>query len=90
MKRYFIQVMGSVQGVGFRYFVSYTAKLYNITGWVRNCDDGSVEIEAQGHNEILDKFIKKLKIGNRFAEVENINITPLPLDDKESSFRVKY
>lgn len=90
MKRYFIQIFGAVQGVGFRYYVNYTARIYNITGWVKNCDDGSVEIEAQGHSEILNKFIEKLKIGNRFSEVEEIKVINLPLVDTEFSFTVKF
>ena len=41
-------VAGLVQGVGFRYFTVMTAGKLGLGGWVRNCYDGSVEVEAQG------------------------------------------
>lgn len=37
---------GRVQGVGFRYHANYAAQQLGITGWVRNCYDGSVEAQA--------------------------------------------
>ena len=37
---------GTVQGVGFRYKACYSAKNRGVTGWVRNCSDGTVEMEA--------------------------------------------
>jgi len=39
---------GTVQGVGFRYKACYSAKNRGVTGWVRNCSDGTVEMEAEG------------------------------------------
>ena len=38
---------GRVQGVGFRYHSTYKAENLGLTGWVRNCYDGSVEMEVQ-------------------------------------------
>lgn len=90
MNRYFIQVYGRVQGVGFRYFVQYAATVFKITGWVKNCDDGSVQIEAQGTEEATDNFLIKIKKGNQFIRVDDINYREIQLVDKENSFRVKY
>ena len=46
---------GRVQGVGFRYHSTYKAENLGLTGWVRNCYDGSVEMEVQGDpNKIND------------------------------------
>ena len=42
------RVRGRVQGVGFRYFVEHSAKGLGVSGWVRNVDDGSVEVYALG------------------------------------------
>lgn len=39
---------GSVQGVGFRYRAQYAAQLLDLTGWVENNWDGTVDLEAQG------------------------------------------
>jgi len=90
MNRYFIQVYGRAQGVGFRYFAQYTATYLKITGWVKNCDDGSVQIEAQGTEEDTDNFLIKIKKGNQFVRVDDINYREIKLVDKERSFRVKY
>ncbi|MBR5048268.1 MAG: acylphosphatase, partial [Erysipelotrichaceae bacterium] len=43
MKRYYVIFEGQVQGVGFRWVISRLASLYNLTGWVRNRDDGRVD-----------------------------------------------
>nr|WP_225903312.1 acylphosphatase [Morganella morganii] len=47
-------VYGRVQGVGFRYQTFYWAKRHNVTGFVRNRQDGSVEIEAYGDESVLE------------------------------------
>ena len=44
-----IVVTGLVQGVGFRYFTVTQARRLGVQGWVRNCRDGSVELEAISH-----------------------------------------
>ncbi len=48
-----IQFYGRVQGVGFRYHATYKARFLGLTGWVRNCYDGTVEMEVQGEPEIF-------------------------------------
>lgn len=42
---------GRVQGVGFRYYVLRTANALGLDGWVKNRDDGSVEMVVQGEEE---------------------------------------
>ena len=65
-------VYGRVQGVGFRYFTWKEAERIGITGTVRNCIDGSVEIVAEGNDEQLQDFYNWLKVGPRTASVEQI------------------
>ena len=43
-----IQFYGKVQGVGFRYHATYKARFLGLTGWVRNCYDGSVGEKCRG------------------------------------------
>jgi len=74
MVQYHLIVSGKVQGVGFRYFVQMKAAHYNITGWVKNLEDGSVEIVAAASKEILLRFISDIKKGNRFINVQHLNI----------------
>lgn len=90
MNRYHIIVKGLVQGVGFRYFVYYTAKSLDLTGWVKNQYDGSVELEAQGREANLKEFIEKLREGNRYSEVETLDIQEVDLLERERSFRITY
>lgn len=65
-------VSGRVQGVGFRYFAQATAIEYGITGWVRNLNDGTVELHAEGDEERVESYKRALYDGNRFVGVERI------------------
>lgn len=90
MKRYAIRVSGRVQGVGFRYTASYIASDLNLTGWVKNMDDGSVCIEIQGDQNILDIFMNKLQKYNKFIYIENLSCKNINTIDSESCFKIKY
>ena len=83
-----MKFFGSVQGVGFRYRAQKSASLNDITGWVRNNDDGSVEMEAQGIKEQIDKMIELIKNGS-FIEIENMEEQIIPLRDDEYEFNIK-
>ena len=65
-------VTGQVQGVGFRAFTQHHAFQKRLQGWVKNRADGSVELEAEGHREELEAFLKVLNEGPRFSEVTEI------------------
>ncbi len=70
---------GLVQGVGYRYFVFNTAQKLNLSGWVRNCVDGSVEVEAQGRRADIAQFLTQLKLGPRWAQVSGVNAQSIEL-----------
>jgi acylphosphatase len=67
-------VRGYVQGVGFRYFAQREATRLGLTGWVRNLDDGRVEVHAQGSAASLDEFAGALHRGPRFADVRGVEV----------------
>ena len=90
MIRYYIVVEGRVQGVGFRFFTINIASKYNLTGNVRNMDNGMVEIEVQGEKDTIYKFISEIKEGNYFIRVDNISIKSIDLKPEEKSFQLKY
>ncbi|GEB78168.1 acylphosphatase [Sporolactobacillus inulinus] len=69
-----ILVTGRVQGVGFRYFIKQTAAQHSVNGWVRNRDDGRVEIAAEGTRQQVDAFIQKVRRGTFFARVKAMDI----------------
>ena len=47
-----IRIYGIVQGVGYRHWTAKTAKKYNLSGWVRNRSDGSVEAVLKGKKTV--------------------------------------
>ena len=77
MVRYRLLVSGMVQGVGFRYHVKYTARLLQLTGWVRNLDSGDVEIEVQGPPDDVDQFLAEVRWGSRYAQVDEVRLKRL-------------
>lgn len=88
MKRYNIVVSGFVQGVGFRFFVLQTAVELKMTGWVRNCADSTVELEVQGDNGKITKFVEKIREGSRFSRVSGIEIEEKDIKSGEKSFKI--
>jgi acylphosphatase len=74
VKRYHIFVSGRVQGVFFRASTVEVAKKLGITGWVRNLNDGRVEVVAEGSKEKLDELIGWLKKGPILAKVVDLVI----------------
>ncbi len=66
-------VRGRVQMVGFRYFVLEQAQALNLTGWVRNGDDGrTVEVVAEGAEGALRELEAALKHGPGAARVDEL------------------
>lgn len=82
------RVRGHVQGVGFRYFVDQTARALGVRGWVRNDDDGSVEVYAVGTPAQLSELAGYLWKGPRWAEVRGVDESEAPLED-HSAFNVR-
>ncbi len=66
-------VTGRVQGVGFRVFVAGRASALNVTGWVRNGADGSVQCLAEGRRADLDTLLAALEAGPTGARVTAVS-----------------
>lgn len=90
MIRQLIIVEGRVQGVGFRYFAAGLATKHNITGTVRNMENGMVEIYAQGEEDNLSNFLLAIKTGNRFVLVNDFSVKNVALIPNENKFKVIY
>jgi DNA ligase D-like protein (predicted 3'-phosphoesterase) len=65
-------VRGAVQGVGFRDAVVRRARKLGATGWVRNAEDGSVLVHAEGPAGAVEEFVAFLREGPRGARVEEV------------------
>ncbi len=85
-----IIVTGLVQGVGFRWFVCQTADTMEISGWVRNRPDGSVEIVAEGTPGSIRTLIEEVKRGPRHSSVGGVTVTPRECSGTFRKFSVKY
>ena len=72
MERLHAIVRGDVQGVGFRYFVQRTAHQLELRGWVRNNDDGTVELIAEGDRDRLEQLERAVRQGPRMARVDRV------------------
>lgn len=81
-------VTGRVQGVGFRWFVEREAAQLGINGWVRNRDDGSLEVMATGTLEQLRSLRAKLQQGPRAARVDSVQESTAPYLEAQS-FRIQ-
>ena len=82
------RVRGRVQGVGFRYFAQHSAERLGIAGWVRNRDDGCVEVYAVGAAEQLSELAGLLWKGPRWAEVRGVEESEAALE-QVSGFSVR-
>ncbi len=60
-KRATVFYAGRVQGVGFRYTAREIACGYDLTGYVRNLNDGRVELVAEGTEEEVKEFLEALQ-----------------------------
>ncbi|ROS05763.1 acylphosphatase [Sinobacterium caligoides] len=69
-------ISGKVQGVWYRRFVEHEAGLYDIHGYAKNLDNGSVEIMLTGEAEQLHEMVKQLIVGPENSRVDKIEITP--------------
>ncbi|AGK52236.1 acylphosphatase [Bacillus sp. 1NLA3E] len=90
MKQIHLTVYGKVQGVGFRYFSQMKAVQYDVRGWVKNSEEGAVEILAEGTQGNLDLFIEDVRRGNPFSKVNDVIVQDTNKTDSYQSFKIKY
>ncbi|MEA2066395.1 MAG: acylphosphatase [Thermotogota bacterium] len=88
MKTLKVTLFGRVQGVGFRYYATRKARSLNVTGYVRNKPDGSVEVVATADEKTLEKFVELLSQGPLTGHVTKVEKEELPLK-KFSTFEVQ-
>ena len=69
-----IRVTGRVQGVFFRAWTRDEAKRGDVAGWVRNCNDGSVEAHLEGELRAIRWVIDKMACGPSGARVDNVEV----------------
>jgi acylphosphatase len=69
-----IVITGLVQGVFFRREITELSRRLNITGWVRNLPDGTVEALGEGEKPRLEELIRFCHVGPAGAVVKNVTV----------------
>ena len=81
-----LTITGRVQGVGYRDWMTTTARRLDLTGWVRNRTDGAVEALIVGDDQAVGEMIDACRRGPTMARVDNVDIEPVDLDVMPQGF----
>jgi DNA ligase D-like protein (predicted 3'-phosphoesterase) len=76
-------VRGEVQGVGFRDATVRRARALDLAGWVRNGDDGIVEVHVEGARQAVDELLAFLRVGSPPARVAGVETIPARIEGHE-------
>jgi acylphosphatase len=90
VKRIRVYISGVVQGVFFRGATRRAAADLNLTGWVRNMEDGRVEAVFEGEDSGLDKMIAWCKVGPPAAKVGKVTMTEEHYTGGFRDFSIKH
>ena len=69
-----LYIQGSVQGIFFRNFVKENAEKSDVRGFVRNLEDGRVEVFIEGDQDKVEKMIEICKKGPRHSQIRNVEV----------------
>ena len=71
-----LYIKGTVQGVFFRAFVKDSAEKNNVSGFIRNLDDGRIEVFLEGEIDNVDKVVEACMNGPKHSQIEDVEIKP--------------
>jgi len=69
-----VYIQGTVQGVFFRAFVKEHAEKYNVKGFIRNLEDGRIEIFLEGDPSEVNKMIELCKKGPKHSQIRKVDL----------------
>lgn len=81
---------GKVQGVFFRSFIKDLAGKYELVGTVENLEDGSVEVFAQGREDILKEFLDEVRVGSPLSKIDSMEVNWRDKDEDFEEFVILY
>jgi len=76
-----VYIEGTVQGVFFRAFIKENAERHNVKGFVRNLEDGRIEVFLEGDVNDVDKMIDLCKTGPKHSDIRNVETKPERFQD---------
>lgn len=85
-----LRISGAVQGVGFRYWAVREAEAFQVSGYVRNLFDGSVEVVLEGPSREVSGFERVLRKGPPYGRVQSVQTVDEEATGEFSSFGVKF
>lgn len=88
MVRAHVVVQGKVQGVYYRVCTQNQALLLELTGWVRNCPDGSVEVIIEGDRERVEELTAWCKKGPAESAVSDLSVDWQPYTGEFNDFDI--
>ena len=69
-----LYITGTVQGVFFRAFIKENAEKFGLKGFVRNLEDGRIEVFLEGQIDDVRKMIELCRSGPKHAQIRNVEI----------------
>lgn len=91
IKKVKIDISGLVQGVGFRFFTYQQAQHIGLVGYVRNLENGDVEIIAQGNSSQIAELTHWIENGGpASSRITQVNICEMLPENDLTSFNVRY
>ncbi|MEP7075668.1 MAG: acylphosphatase [Acidobacteriota bacterium] len=82
-------ISGTVQGVGYRYFVQRAAAKHQVRGYVVNLEDGRVESLAEGSEKAVEEFKHDLLAGPKHSKVEHLEELVVDPSGRYPAFRIE-
>lgn len=83
-----VRIQGKVQGVWYRAWTEQTARENGLSGWVRNCSDGTVEALFSGTEEHVERMLNACWEGPELALVTSVDTEEVSAP-KETGFIVR-
>jgi acylphosphatase len=81
---------GRVQGVGFRYAVKRIAHGFDVTGWVKNLDDGRVELRAAGEEGEVRAFLDAIHESELKSHIRDVQEHEVSRDEMARGFEIRF
>ncbi|MBD3633465.1 MAG: acylphosphatase [Methylophaga sp.] len=89
IKRFHLIISGRVQGVSYRMSAWEKARQLGLSGWVRNLNDGRVEMIIEGDSSLLEQMTDWAGQGPRFASVTNVDVSEEKVSGDLEDFEIR-